>query len=175
MVTGRHFAQRARQDRERQHRRATAQPYLPQRAHPNREHQLTQQSTNSHLAQRVRRNREHEPIARQPLLPQFTATVSLRHRLGRCDILCSFCGANHWIEERVHGSSTSAPMFSTCCESGVIAMDKFDDPPQPLYSLLMDLNPCMFPCHISADNELLYISVKIFGIIRIVNHLEEYL
>jgi hypothetical protein len=44
-------------------------------------------------------------------------------------------------------------------------MDKFNDPPQPLYSLLMDLNPCIFPCHIFADNERLYISGKIFEII----------
>ena len=44
-------------------------------------------------------------------------------------------------------------------------MDKFEDPPQPLYSLLMDLNPCMFPCHIFFDDKRLYTSGKTFEII----------
>jgi hypothetical protein len=168
MVTSREFAQQARRDRECQNKRAAAQPFnreLAQRARRNQELLFTQQPTNAHLAQPARRNSEHVPIARQPLLPQLTATVSFRHRLNRCDVPCRFCGAEHWIEEKVQGSTKSSPKFSTCCEGGTVMMDKFDDPPQPLYSLLMDLNPCMFPCHIFADDERLYISGKIFEII----------
>jgi len=36
------------------------------------------------------------------------------------------------------------PRFSTCCESGTIMMDEFEQPPEPLHSLLMDLTPGMF-------------------------------
>jgi hypothetical protein len=109
MVTSSEFAQQARQDRERQNRRAAAQPFnreLAQRARRNRELLLTQQPTNDgHLAQPAHQNRDHVPIARQPLFPQLTATISLRHQLNRCDVLCRFCGAEHWIEEKVQGST----------------------------------------------------------------------
>ena len=78
MTAARSLAQQARQDRERRQRQAEIQPI---------NFRL--------LAQRARRNREHGPIARQPLPPQLLGTVSLRHRLSRCDITCRFCGANH--------------------------------------------------------------------------------
>src|SRR5271169_3549864 len=92
-------------------------------------------------------------------------TASLRHRLEHCNVLCTFCGAGHWIEERVQSSTTLSPKFSTSCESGVVIMDKFDDPPQPLYSLLMDSTPCIFPCYIFIDNEWQYNSARTFEII----------
>jgi hypothetical protein len=104
------------------------------------------------------------------LLPQITGTVSLRHQLGRCNVSCSFCGAEHWIEERVRESSLQAPKFSTCCEGGAVIMDKFDDPPQPLYSLLIESTPCIFPCLIFADDKRLYSSAKIFEIITMPSH-----
>ena len=151
MATIMEFTQQARQQREYQHREAVAQPTyreLAQRARRNREHTLRQQQ----LAQQARQDREQEPIARQPLPPQFPDTPSLRHQLGHCDILCSHCGASHWIEERVQGSAKSAPRFSSCCESGTIAMEPFQDPPQPLYSLLTDMTPSMFPHELFADN-----------------------
>src|SRR5438045_3504648 len=61
-------------------------PPMPQRIRQDRDHMLM---------------RQHLPIARKPLLPQFTDTVSFRHRLDPCYVSCSFCGADHWIEERV--------------------------------------------------------------------------
>jgi hypothetical protein len=100
------------------------------------------------LGQQARQNQEHEPIACQPLDSQLTSTVSLRHQLDRCDVLCRFCSAEHWMEERVQGSTKSSPKFSTCCKSGTVMMDKFDDPPQPLYSLLIDSTSCRFPYYI---------------------------
>ena len=59
----------------------------------------------------------------------------------------------------------SSPKFSTCCESGAVKIDKFDNPPQPLYSLLMDSTPCIFPCHIFVDDEWQYNSARTFEII----------
>ena len=98
------------------------------------------------LAQQTRQNRDHEnePLARRPLPPRLTTTISNRHQLGPCNVSCNFCRADHWIEERVQGSARSAPRFSRCCEGGVIAMDRFEDPPEPLYSLLMNYDPCIF-------------------------------
>jgi hypothetical protein len=50
--------------------------------------------------------------------------------------------------------------------SGAIAMDKFDDPPEPLYSLLMDCTPGMYSAVDSfTDNEQPENFVVIFGII----------
>jgi len=160
MTTPRHFAQQARRDRERQQRQAAPQTtnfrLLAQSARRNREfhaRQLETETTNVHLAQQARRDREHEPIARRPLAPQFPGTTfSRHHRLGRCDIPCGFCGANHWIEERAQGCAKSTPRFSTCCESGAIMMDEFEQPPEPLLSLLMDLTPGTMSLHYLSFN-----------------------
>jgi hypothetical protein len=138
MATNRQLAQGTRQNRQHRRRQATAGPSnreLAQRARQNRELPLTQQRpANALLAQqacqeRQRQHRVHQlPIARQPLLPHLNDTTSLRrHRLDRCNIVCSFCGADHWIEERVQGTAKSAPQFSRCCEGGTIMMDKFED------------------------------------------------
>jgi hypothetical protein len=142
MATSRQLAQRARRDREHPHRRSMTQP------------------TNRELAQRARQCREHLlsnhgcelqeerlPIARRP------PSATLRHELGHCDVLCSFCGAEHWIEERVQGSTLTAPKFSTCCTGGAVMMDKFEDPPEPLYSLLRDSTPGIFCVGIFTDHE----------------------
>src|SRR5690242_7595156 len=113
----------------------TDNPQLTQQAHQYREHrQISQlsQVNNWRLGQRARRNNEDPfgllqlPIARRPLLPQTIDTPSLPHRLTPCNISCSFCEAYHWIEERVQGSAKSAPQFSTCCDSGTIAMGEFE-------------------------------------------------
>jgi hypothetical protein len=141
MTTSRQSAQQRRRDRERRHRL-----------------EVTNRPTNRELAQRARRNREQSfnlqqlPIARRPLSAQPAGTLSLRHRLSRCDVVCSFCRADHWIEEKIQESSKSAPRFSMCCGAGVIAMDRFEPPPEPLYSLLMQVTPGICPCHIFADN-----------------------
>ena len=159
MATNRQLAQQVRRDQE--HQRGLRWPQLS----------FTQ------LAQQTRQNREHRaqenqlPIACNPLPPQLVGTFSLRHRLGRCDISCIFCGADHWIEERVQESTIAVPQFSTCCKRGAVMMDKFDDPPQPLYSLLMDSTPCIFPCYIFVDNERQYNSARTFEIITMPSHL----
>ena len=152
---------------------------LAQQAHRDREHQhgvRCPQLRFVQSTQQARQNWEHQtqeqlPIARKPLPPQLIDTFSLRHRLGRCHVLCIFCGANHWIEERVPESTIVTPRFSTCCKSGIVMMDKFDDPPQPLYSLLMESTPCIFPCHIFIDDEWQYNSARTFEIITMPSHL----
>ena len=99
---------------------------LAQQARQDREQSRSSSFSFRQLAQQARRNQEHQtqvpqlPIACKPLLPQLTRIVSLRHQLNRCNILCYFCGAEHWIEERVRESSLQAPKFSTCCEGGTV-------------------------------------------------------
>src|SRR5438046_1486483 len=138
---------------------------LAQQFRRDRERSLPHQFRSRQLGQQARQNQEHELIARQPLDSQLASTISLHHQLDRCDVLCRFCNAEHWIEERVQGSMKSSPKFSTCCESGAVKIDKFDNPPQPLYSLLMDSTPCIFPCHIFVDDEWQYNSARTFEII----------
>ena len=106
--------------------------------------QCTHQLNIRSLGQQTRWNQQHEPIARQSLPSLLTEEVSLRHRLDSCNVLCISCGANHWIEEKIQKNTLQAPKFSTCCRAGIIAMDKFDEPPQPLYSLLIDSTLCSY-------------------------------
>jgi len=143
---------------------------LAQQFRRDRERSLPHQFRSRQLGQQARQNQEHEPIARQPLDSQLASTISLHHQLDRCDVLCRFCNAEHWIEERVQGSMKSSPKFSTCCEGGAVMMDKFDDPPQLLYSLLMESTPCIFPCHIFTDDEWLHNSTRTFEIITMPLH-----
>jgi hypothetical protein len=61
---------------------------------------------------------------------------SQRHSLSAFDKVCESCGALHWIEERTDASSIARPQYSSCCERGIISLPSFEDPPEPLYSLL---------------------------------------
>ena len=47
------------------------------------------------------------PTARRPLDP----LKSYQHTLGQCDILCSYCHALHWIQERSYKSMICSPLF----------------------------------------------------------------
>ena len=179
MVTHRQFAQRVRRDRDRRHIQLVTHSTnreLAQQQHRNREHLFEQRSTNTQIAQQIRRNQERSlipnqvPIACMWPSPQYGSPFSFRHQLGRCNIPCQFCGAQHWIEERVQNSTKEAPKFSTCCEHGAVMMDKFEDPPEPLYSLLMESTPCIFPCMIFANDERLHNSATTYEIITMPLH-----
>ena len=52
------------------------------------------------------------------------------HKLGSCDVLCRFCGALHWLEERTisHGSTKEQPIFSDCCAGGKVTLPKLTEP-----------------------------------------------
>ena len=145
MITNGQFGQRIRQS----HELSGARPY---RAIP-RSSPYDPQSTARLFAQGIRRDHERRFRAKQLPIARRSGWPTYRHELGRCDVLCSFCGADHWIEERVQGSSKSSPRFSTCCGGGTIMMDKFEDPPEPLFSLLKDTTPGIFLHHILTDNQ----------------------
>lgn len=170
--TNRELAQRARQIRENQSRLSR----LSMDSEPLLTRHNDMASTDMRSARQEQRIGGHHyterqlPFARRQLLSQSIDDISPRHRLHRCDISCIFCGAEHWVDERIQASTLGVPKFSTCCMSGVIIMDRFEDPPQPLYSLLKEDAPGMFFCPVFTDRERQLYFVKIFEIITTLSH-----
>ena len=39
---------------------------------------------------------------------------SCRHSLGKMDVLCPYCSALHWMDEKLAQSSRKRPLFGTC-------------------------------------------------------------
>ncbi len=56
-------------------------------------------------------------LARTPFIEPVA-----RHDLGAMDITCSFCGALHWIDEKLTSSSNRNPKFGLCCDSGKVRL-----------------------------------------------------
>ena len=52
------------------------------------------------------------------------------------DILCGFCGAAHWLAERILSSSKTQPIFESCCKKGDVCLPQLQCCPEPLQSLL---------------------------------------
>lgn len=51
---------------------------------------------------------------------------------------CQYCGALHWMEERVKGSSMIAPRFSVCCSKGTVELPPIGKEPEcPLLEVMM--------------------------------------
>src|SRR6266446_3261740 len=64
---------------------------------------------------------------------------------GRMNVQCLFCGAFHWLHERLKASSTTSPAFPRCCHHGAVSLDPLPDPPQQLKAL--------FTTHSTVANE----------------------
>ena len=58
-----------------------------------------------------------------------------RHKLGRMEQLCTYCGAKFWMEEKGQNSSQTFPSFPVCCAGGKVSLPPLLRPP----SYLMDL------------------------------------
>jgi hypothetical protein len=72
-------------------------------------------------------------VARRPLTPYINEPP--RHTLSLFTFECEFCGAVHFLEERISSSTITHPIFSNCCQKGKVVLIHRDDPPQPLRSL----------------------------------------
>ena len=74
------------------------------------------------------------------------------------DIQCPKCGALHWIDERSHPSSKSAPKFESCCKKGAVVLDRLQDTPDILMRLLSteDADSKHFRKHIREYNSALF-------------------
>jgi len=59
-----------------------------------------------------------------------------RHDLRRMEEKCGWCGALHWMSEKVVHSSRSNPVFSLCYNSGQVVLPRLSAPPEPLRDLL---------------------------------------
>ena len=60
---------------------------------------------------------------------------SCRHYLGKMDVLCPYCSALHWMDEKLTKSSIKRPLFGTCCLEGKIRLPLLITPPPPLQAL----------------------------------------
>ena len=61
-----------------------------------------------------------------------------RHDLGRMEVKCRWCGALHWMGEKISNSLESNPLFGLCCNSGKVVLPTLRDPPGVLKALLED-------------------------------------
>lgn len=78
-------------------------------------------------------------VHRQPLLPlAYTTRINSWRvlQLGCMDIPCLKCGALHWIDERSHPSTKSAPRFESCCKKGAVVLERLPDTLNVLMRLL---------------------------------------
>jgi hypothetical protein len=52
------------------------------------------------------------------------------------EVKCRWCGALHWMNEKLSHSTTSSPVFGLCCNSGKVVLPFLRDPPRTLKALL---------------------------------------
>ncbi|KAJ6472681.1 hypothetical protein C8R47DRAFT_1145868 [Mycena vitilis] len=79
------------------------------------------------------------------------------HDLGPMNVECPHCGALHWADERVAGSSKHALEFGIRCNHGKVQLERFGAPPEPLHRLLVgnDAQAQDFRHHITQYNAAL--------------------
>ncbi|KAK6984399.1 hypothetical protein R3P38DRAFT_2437498, partial [Favolaschia claudopus] len=47
---------------------------------------------------------------------------------------CPTCGALHWVAEQVlHPSKNSRSPYGMCCNHGMVALQRLEEPPEPLH------------------------------------------
>jgi hypothetical protein len=59
-----------------------------------------------------------------------------RHNLGRMSVKCRWCGALHWMNEKISDSLANTPVFGLCCDRGEVVLPMLRDPPQCLKAFL---------------------------------------
>jgi hypothetical protein len=50
-------------------------------------------------------------------------------------VVCSFCAALHWMDEKVSNTSLARPQFSTCCQRGHVDLPLLPHPPVFLHTM----------------------------------------
>lgn len=133
-------------------RREIAQQQRRARERKRREHERERErESEPHLkpraiAQQKRRARERAEI--------HSSVSNKRHNLGQMDVECVYCGALHWLDERITNSSQSRPIFGTCCLQGKVRLPLLCDPPPFLRELFeaQDEYSKEFRCNIRQYN-----------------------
>ncbi|PPR01840.1 hypothetical protein CVT24_001728 [Panaeolus cyanescens] len=93
------------------------------------------------------------PLARRPY-----REPTARHYLGRMNHTCRSCGALHWLDEKLASSSSSSPVFTTCCDHGTVDIPLLQPPPEPLFGFFTnehDAQSKNFRDHIAEYNRAL--------------------
>lgn len=52
------------------------------------------------------------------------------------NVVCSYCLARHWVDEKISTSSKTNPKFGMCCNHGKVALQPLREPPPVLQHLL---------------------------------------
>jgi hypothetical protein len=113
------------------------------------------------LATSRRLRQSLKPLACRPLTPWAHTMPTERHSLSAFDKVCQFCRALHWIEEQIDASSIAHPQYSSCCERGTISLPSFEDPPEPLYSLLAAPQSKLSPeLNAKLDHESFHVNIR---------------
>lgn len=88
------------------------------------------------------------------------------------NILCEFCNAKHWFNERISASTTTWPIFEQCCKKGAVQLPLLLPPPDILQSLMknQDSTSRMFRSKIREYNSALsFTSIKYQADMRTAN------
>ncbi|XP_028102305.1 uncharacterized protein LOC114301562 [Camellia sinensis] len=80
-------------------------------------------------------NEELEDMHMSPMVSTRAHINSCRHSLGKMDVLCPFCSALHWMDEKLVKSSPNCPLFGTCCSKGKVKLPPLITPPSLLQAL----------------------------------------
>jgi hypothetical protein len=154
-VSPRQHGQRLRRERERrelqsQHsltRRQLGQRLRREREHRSSSHAGQERPSNRQLAQRRRRQRERAArssrVSGSPVTFARSSYVEPVEPVsfGDQNVLCRYCSAFHWMDERLKDSPVSSPRFSKCCHHGRVYLEPFPDPPDDLLLLYTDGSP----------------------------------
>ncbi len=76
------------------------------------------------------------PAARHPFDPLWPI-----HNLGNMDVICTHCGALHWMAERLSSSTNTVNKFGGCCLQGKIALPPLHNLPPELFELYTSQDP----------------------------------
>ena len=52
------------------------------------------------------------------------------------NVTCSYCGAYHWLQEKLSKSTSSNPIFNACCQKGTVNLPFLPNPPPFLKNIL---------------------------------------
>ena len=80
----------------------------------------------------------HEHI-QEATIPLAFITERARWRalnLGQMNVICEFCNAKHWFNERASGSTTTRSVFEQCCKKGAVQLPLLSVAPELLQSLM---------------------------------------
>jgi len=61
---------------------------------------------------------------------------SYRYYLGKMDVLCPYCSALHWMDEKLKKSFMKSPLFGTCYLEGKIRLPLLITPPSTTLGVL---------------------------------------